>query len=88
MEPLNDLERGEIVRKCSFAYMQEHRDAFEMNPPRLLQTDAQMFVRGTIDRHRDVPADMGSQILTWRVKDLRESGFNMDEIYPQNAAVW
>jgi hypothetical protein len=83
---LNDDELGQIVRKCSFAYMQEHRDAFEMNPPHLLQTDAETFVRGTADRHRDVPDAMRRRILAWCAEDMQESGFDVEQIYPEVAA--
>jgi hypothetical protein len=81
--PLSDDELADVVRKCSFRYMQEHRDAFEMNPPHLLQTDAEMFVRGSADRHRDVPAAMRDRIQTWCVNELKGSGFPLEEIYPE-----
>jgi hypothetical protein len=81
--PLSDDELSEVVRKCSFTYMQEHKDAFEMNPPHLLQTDAEMFVRGTADRHRDVPDQMRRRILGWCAGDLAESGFDVGQIYPE-----
>lgn len=84
--PLSDWERDEIVRKCSFAYMQEHQDAFEMNPPHLLQTEAAMFVRGSVDRHQDVPHEMRRRILAWCVEDLKRSGFRIEEIYPEVTA--
>jgi hypothetical protein len=84
--PLSDGERDEIVRKCSFAYMQQHQDAFEMNPPHLLQTEAEMFVRGSIDRHQDVPHEMRRRILAWCVEDLKRSGFKLEEIYPEVSA--
>jgi hypothetical protein len=84
--PLSDTELDEVVRKCSFAYMQEHRDAFEMNPPHLLQTDAEMFLRGTVDRHRDVPEPMRRRILAWCGQDLAGSGFDVEQIYPEAAA--
>ena len=86
VEPLSADELREVVRKCSFAYMQEHRDAFEMNPPHLLQTDAEMFVRGTLDRHRDVPDDMRRRILAWCVDDLAARDVELAEIYPEVTA--
>src|SRR5690606_26979630 len=85
--PLADDEIADVVRKCSFAYMQEHRDAFEMNPPHLLQTDAEMFRRGTVDRHADVPADMRRRILDWCIDDLASSDeFRLEQVYPEAAA--
>lgn len=56
---------AEIVRKCSFAYMQEHQDVFEMHPPHILQTNAALFVRGSADRHQDVPPATRARLLAW-----------------------
>jgi hypothetical protein len=84
--PLTEVELDEAVRKTGFAYMQEHQDAFEMNPPHLLQTDAEMFVSGTADRHRDVPADMRERIIEWSTADLRQRGLEVDRIYPELTA--
>lgn len=82
MKPLADAEVENIVRKCSFAYMQEHKGAFEMNPPHLLQTDAEMFVRGTADRHEDVPAEMRNRIVAWCEAEMRRGGVPLDRLYP------
>ncbi|HEX6307088.1 MAG TPA: sulfotransferase domain-containing protein [Longimicrobiales bacterium] len=84
--PLDRAELEAVVRKCSFAYMQEHKDAFEMNPPHLLQTDAEMFVRGTADRHRDVPDETRRRILAWCAAELDASGFDVGRIYPELTA--
>jgi hypothetical protein len=82
MQPLTDDEVERIVHKCSFNYMQENRNAFEMNPPHLLQTDAELFVRGTADRHEDVPADMRSRIIEWSAKRMEEGGVPLENLYP------
>ncbi len=74
MARLTDDEVAEVVRKTSFSYMQQHKDHFEMNPPHILQTDAELFVRGTADRHRDVPADVRGRIEAWCVAELGGSG--------------
>jgi hypothetical protein len=84
--PLTADELAEVVRKCSFAYMQEHADAFEMNPPHLLQTNAELFVSGTADRHLDVPDEMRQRIVRWCATELAESGMPIDEVYPEIAA--
>jgi hypothetical protein len=62
---LTDTELGAVVRKTSFAYMQEHQDTFEMHPPHILQTNAALFVRGSIERHQDVPAATRERVLAW-----------------------
>ncbi|MEZ4416521.1 MAG: sulfotransferase domain-containing protein [Gemmatimonadota bacterium] len=82
MEPLTDEERAEIVRKSGFAYMQENQNAFEMHPPHILQTDAQLFVRGTSDRHKDVPADVRARIATWVAADMKDGTYPLAQRYP------
>jgi len=74
MTPLTDDEVAEVVRKTSFGYMQQHKGHFEMNPPHILQTDAELFVRGTADRHKDVPADVRARIAEWCATELGGSG--------------
>jgi hypothetical protein len=81
MQPLSDTEVERITHKCSFSYMQENRDTFEMNPPHLLQTDAELFVRGTADRHEDVPADMRERIVGWCRERMRAGGLALDRLY-------
>jgi len=45
-----------------------------MNPPHILQTDAELFVRGTADGHKDVPADVRGRIAEWCAAELGGSG--------------
>lgn len=87
VSPLTDQEMAEVLRKCSFSYMQQHRDVFEMNPPHLLQTDAAMFVRGTADRHRDVPSEVRRRITAWCANDLARNGFEIGRVYPELSTV-
>lgn len=68
--PLTDDEVASVVHKTGFRYMQEHQDAFEMHPPHILQTNAELFVRGTSDRHKDVPDDVRARILAWAATEL------------------
>jgi len=82
IEELTPSEMERIVEKCGFAYMQEHKEAFEMNPPHLLQTDAELFVRGSADRHRDVASDVKQRILGWCARELEGSRFPVGEHYP------
>lgn len=84
--PLSDEELAEVVHKCSFEYMRKHDDAFEMNPPHLIQTNAELFVRGTADRHADVPADMRARILDWCAREMTDGGLPLEELYPETAA--
>lgn len=82
MMTLTDEEVAEVVRKSSFDYMQEHKGNFEMNPPHILQTDAELFVRGTADRHKDVPAEVRERISAWCAREMASSEYPLGERYP------
>lgn len=79
--PLTEGELADVGRKCSFAYMQEHSEAFEMHPPHILAIDAELFVSGRTERHRDVPEALGREIFDWAAQRLRELGASMDRFY-------
>jgi hypothetical protein len=81
VEPLTDAELAQVVHKCSFAYMQEHQDNFEMHPPHILQTNAELFVSGTADRYKNVPPEIREQVASWVVRDMAGSGFPLQERY-------
>lgn len=74
VRPLADDELARVVEKCGFDYMQRHKDAFEMHPPHILAVDAELFVRGTADRHRDVPAGTRTRLLGWCGERLEAAG--------------
>jgi hypothetical protein len=82
MKSLSDTEVKAIAEKCSFGYMQEHQEAFEMHPPHLLATSAELFVRGSADRHLDVPEDARKRVGEWARKEMEGSSFPMQQVYP------
>lgn len=82
MAPLSEAEVAAVVRKCSFAYMQEHQDAFEMHPPHILQTNAELFVSGSADRYKHVPVDVRERIAQWVVMEMAGSSFPLGQAYP------
>lgn len=82
MKPLTEAEVSAIAEKCGFAYMQEHQEAFEMHPPHLLATSAELFVRGSADRHLDVPPDVRKRVGEWVAKEMEGSSFPMQARYP------
>jgi Sulfotransferase domain len=84
---LGHEEIAAIVEKTGFRYMQQHKDAFEMNPPHLLQTDAELFVRGSADRHKDVPADAKQRIAEWCRREMEESDYPLAAMYPDVEAM-
>lgn len=86
MKPLTEAEVGRIAEKTGFKYMQDHQEAFEMHPPHLLATNAELFVRGSADRHKDVPDDVRSRIAAWSVRELAGSSYPLATRYPDVAA--
>lgn len=83
--PLTDAELANVVHKCGFAYMQEHQDHFEMHPPHILQTNAELFVAGTADRYKNVPAEIRGRVAAWVVQEMAGSDFPLAERYPDVA---
>ncbi|MBK9408716.1 MAG: sulfotransferase domain-containing protein [Gemmatimonadetes bacterium] len=83
--PLNADELKAVVHKCGFAYMQEHQDNFEMHPPHILQTNAELFVSGSADRYKNVPAEIRTRVAQWVVRDMQGSDFPLAEKYPDVA---
>ncbi|MGH7659179.1 MAG: sulfotransferase domain-containing protein [Gemmatimonadales bacterium] len=86
VEPLNDDELARVVTKCSFGYMQEHKEAFEMHPPHLLAVDSELFVRGTSDRYKDVPQATRDRIREWSIRETGDR-FPLADLYPDLANV-
>jgi len=86
VDPLTDTELDAVVRVCSFDYMREHKDVFEMHPPHLLSVDGPMFVRGTADRHRDLPDGLRDRIVGWCRSEMTSSNVSYETIYPDDDA--
>jgi hypothetical protein len=82
IQPLQDPELHQIARKCSFAYMKQHADAFEMHPPHLLQTGNAFFKSGARDRRSDIPPDVRERIRRWSCEASAAAGFAVEELYP------
>ncbi len=87
LTPLNDAELRGVLEKCSFGYMQRHKGSFEMHPPHLLATDADLFVSGTGDRFRDVPAALRHRVAVWCAKRLRDEAVPFEGLYPDLASM-
>ena len=85
--PLDERELANVVQKCGFAYMQEHQDNFEMHPPHILQSDAELFVSGSADRHKDVPDEVRKRIAAWTLKEMAGSSFPLSTMYKDVVAM-
>lgn len=82
VQPLTEEELAAVVEKCGFRYMQEHQEAFEMHPPHILQTNAELFVSGKADRHKDVPLEARQRVAAWAATEMAGSSFPLEEKYP------
>jgi len=82
VRPLDEAELAAVVETCGFEYMKRHEDAFEMHPPHLLALDADLFVSGSAERHRDVPAEVRRRVGAWCVDHVRPGGFPVERYYP------
>jgi hypothetical protein len=80
--PLSEEELANVVHKCGFKYMQDHQDNFEMHPPHILQTNAELFVSGSAERHKDVPEEVRRRIAAWSVHEMASSDFPLGQKYP------
>jgi hypothetical protein len=83
--PLTADELARVAERCSFEYMRDHQEAFEMHPPQLLQADAAMFVKGSADRYRDVPPEVRDRLAAWVVAEMASSDFPLGLHYPELA---
>lgn len=82
VQPLTDAELANVVHKCGFKYMQDHQDNFEMHPPHILQTNAELFVSGSAERHKDVPEEVRRRVAAWTVREMASSDFPLAQKYP------
>jgi hypothetical protein len=78
-------EEARVVEKCGFKYMQQYQDNFEMHPPHILQTNAEMFVSGKAERHKDVPDDVRQRIAAWTTREMAGTDFPLEGAYPDVA---
>lgn len=83
MEPLTEQELERVVHKCGFAYMQENKGTFEMHPPHILAIDAELFVKGTADRHKDVPEVTRRRIMDWCAGQMEDGPVPLEQLYPE-----
>ncbi len=82
---LTEAELARVLTKCSFEYMQRHGDAFEMGPPHILATEAKLFVKGTADRHKDVPQEVRRRILSWCSEEMTRRDVPLEWLEPDGA---
>lgn len=78
---LSDAQLKQVAEKCSFTYMKQHEDQFEMMPPSLLATDDTFFKSGSLQRHESVaPADK-ARILAFCREKLSGTDYPFTQFY-------
>jgi hypothetical protein len=63
---LTDEERRRVADKCTFQYMKDHEEVFEMAPPTMFSVAGGQYLKsGTASRHEDVTPAVRNRILEY-----------------------
>jgi hypothetical protein len=80
---LTDDERRRVIEKCSFRYMKEHEELFEMAPPTMFSvTGGEYLKSGKESRHEDVTPAIREQILGYCRSILGHGQYPAGRFYP------
>jgi hypothetical protein len=83
---LSEDERDLVARRCSFAYMKEHEEVFEMAPPTMFSVAGGQFLRsGQETRDADVTPAIRQQILDYCREALKGGAYPAGLFYPDLA---
>ena len=83
---LTDDERRLVTRKCSFEYMKQHEELFEMAPPTMFSVAGGEYLKsGKEARHEDVTPEIRKQILGYCRTALRGAEYPAGRFYPDLA---
>jgi hypothetical protein len=81
-------EKGRITEKCSFRYMKDHEELFEMAPPNMFSVAGGEFMAsGKEARYADVTPAVRQRILDYCRQALRGSEYPAQRFYPDLAPV-
>jgi hypothetical protein len=84
---LADSERSAAIAKCTFQYMKEHEEAFEMAPPTMFSVAGGRFLAtGAAARHDDVTTEIRQRILRYCREALAGRSYPAARFYPDLAA--
>jgi hypothetical protein len=76
-------EKQRITEKCSFKYMKDHEELFEMSPPNMFSVAAgQFFASGRESRYQDVTPAIRQRILEYCRQSLNGSNYPAQQFYP------
>jgi len=80
-------EARRIDERCSFQYMRDHEESFEMAPPTMFSVWGGRFMaRGTEARHEDVTPFIRDRILTYCREALAQGHYPAGRFYPELGA--
>jgi hypothetical protein len=76
-------EKRRITQKCSFQYMRDNEDFFEMSPPNMFSVvRGGFFPSGKLSRHKDVTPAIQQRIQEWCRRALGTKQYPVDFFYP------
>ncbi|TMG81780.1 MAG: sulfotransferase domain-containing protein [Betaproteobacteria bacterium] len=79
-------EERRIDEKCSFRYMKDHEELFEMAPPTMFSVAGGFIATGKESRHDDVPPEIRRRILDYCGQALIASEYPALRFYPDLGA--
>jgi hypothetical protein len=80
-------EKRRITQKCSFQYMKDNEDLFEMSPPNMFSVLGGRFLQsGRLSRHEDVMPVIRQRILKYCRSGLSKREYPFQRFYPELAA--
>ena len=81
---LDDRELAAVVNKCSFQYMKDHEESFEMAAPSIfsMRSNTRFMQRGKNKRHQDVRDEDRQCINRYMSSELKNSSYPLVQYYP------
>ena len=84
---LSETEERRITEKCSFKYMKDNEELFEMSPPNMFSVAGGRFMAsGKKSRDENVPLTVRQRILEYCREALRGSEYPAHRFYPELVA--
>ena len=75
-------EKQRIIEKCSFTYMKDHEEFFDMSPPNMFSVAAGQFIAsGSESRHQDVTPEIRRRILEYCRQSLNGRNYPVEQFY-------
>jgi hypothetical protein len=80
-------ERAAVTERCSFKFMKEHEEFFEMAPPTMFSVaGGQFLASGKERRHEDVSPEIKERILRYTAGALEGKSYPVRKFYPDVVA--